>query len=239
MKQSISDLQKRRADNIIWNCAKDYSFAPDFKAYDENGGVDLYWNIIFGSARRHYEYEKLEALFAMLEKYRDAELYESLFWNALEPLLFRAELEDRPVLAKIRPKPAELDLHFTDTMTTDEIVDAARRFFYEEYGLYGDGKIRLRYRLPHMRRLSVDSFLQRGRIVIRERDLNHGRAGTWNGEYSLSTKMNEAQMRDFLETKFGKSIYPQESVSRLEKELCRGNHRFALRTRCFFFSRFF
>ena len=67
MKQSISDLQKRRADNIIWNCAKDYSFAPDFKAYDENGGVDLYWNIIFGSARRHYEYEKLEALFAMLK----------------------------------------------------------------------------------------------------------------------------------------------------------------------------
>ena len=226
MKQIISDLQKRRADNIIWNCAKDYSFAPDFKAYNENGGVDLYWNIIFGSARRHYEYEKLEAFFAMLEKYRDAELYESLFWNALEPLLFRAELEERPVLAMIRPEPAEINLHFTDSMTTDEIVDAARRFFYEEYGLYGDGKILFRYRLPHMRRLSVDSFLQRGRIVIRERDLNHGRAGTWNGEYSLSTKMNEAQMRDFLETKFGKSIYPQEYVSRLEKELCRGNHRF-------------
>ena len=33
-KQTISDLQKRRADNIIWTCAGDYSFAPDFKAYD-------------------------------------------------------------------------------------------------------------------------------------------------------------------------------------------------------------
>ena len=53
MDQNIADFQKRRADNIIWNCAKDYSFAPDFKAYDSNGDVDLYWNIIFGSARKH------------------------------------------------------------------------------------------------------------------------------------------------------------------------------------------
>ena len=43
MKQNnITDLQKRRADNIIWNCAKDYSFVPDFKAYDADGRVDLY-----------------------------------------------------------------------------------------------------------------------------------------------------------------------------------------------------
>ena len=62
MDQNIADLQKRRADNIIWNCAEDYSFVPDFKAYDRSGSVDLYWNIIFGSARRHCEYAKLEAL---------------------------------------------------------------------------------------------------------------------------------------------------------------------------------
>ena len=59
MNENHTDLQKRRADNIIWNGAKDYSFVPDFRAYSSNGEVDLYWNIIFGSARRHYEYEKL------------------------------------------------------------------------------------------------------------------------------------------------------------------------------------
>jgi hypothetical protein len=74
MDQCITEFQKRRADNIIWNCAGDYSFAPDFKAYDSSGGADIYWNIIFGSARRRYEYEKLEALFSMLDKYRDAAL---------------------------------------------------------------------------------------------------------------------------------------------------------------------
>ena len=87
MNQTITDFQKRRADNIIWNCAKDYSFVPDFKAYDSSGNVDLYWNIIYGSARRHYEYGKLEKLFAMLDGYKNASDYQAMFWNALEPVL--------------------------------------------------------------------------------------------------------------------------------------------------------
>ena len=30
----ILDSEKRRARNLIWNAAGDYSFEPDFKAYD-------------------------------------------------------------------------------------------------------------------------------------------------------------------------------------------------------------
>ena len=226
MNQTITELQKRLADNIIWNCAGDYTFAPDFKAYDSKGEVDLYWNTIFGAARRRYEYEKLEKLFAMLERYRDAAVYETEFWNALEPVLFQAERRDRPVLARIRPEPAETALKFDAAMTTDEIVETARQYFFERYGLYGGGKMRLKYRLLHFRRLSVDSFLQRGRIVIRERDRNHGTAGSWNYGYSISTKLSEPELRAFLETKFGKSLYPTEYVLQLEKRLCSGNHKF-------------
>ena len=40
----VTDAQKRRAVNIIWNSAKDYSFQPDFKAYDSEGQAELYWN---------------------------------------------------------------------------------------------------------------------------------------------------------------------------------------------------
>ena len=224
--QNISELQKRRADNIIWNCAEDYSFAPDFKAYDSNGRVDIYWNIIFGSARRHYEYEKLEELFAMLDKYKNSAVYETIFWNALEPVLFQTELSGRPVLERMRPEPVETELQFSAEMTTDEIVETAREYFYERYGLYGDGKIRLRYLMPHLRRFSVDSFLQRGPIVHHERGLYHGDINNWNGDFSFSNKMNESELRSFLETKFGKSIYPIEHVTRLEKQLCTGNHRF-------------
>ena len=226
MDQNITELQKRRAENIIWNCAEDYSFSPDFKAYDSSGGADLYWNIIFGSARRHYEYEKLEELFTMLDKYKHAAVYESIFWAALEPLLFRAELGGRPVLERMRPAPAETELKLTAEMSTEEIVDAAKRFFYERYGLYGDGKIRFRYRLPGRRRFSVDSFLQRGPLLQHEKGLYHGDVPGWNGDYSLSSKMKESELRDFLETKFGRSIYPLEQVLRLEKQLCTGRHKF-------------
>ncbi|MCR5088656.1 MAG: hypothetical protein K6C08_03970 [Oscillospiraceae bacterium] len=224
--QIISDLQKRRADNIIWNCAKDYSFVPDFKAYDHNGEVDLYWNVIYGSARRHYEYEKLEKFFAMLDRYRNSAVYESIFWNALEPVLFRTELRGRPVLERMRPVPVDTDLKFDDKMTTDGVVETAREYFYEHYGLYGDGRIRLKYRLLHLRRLSVDSFLQRGRVVVHEKDLSYGPAATAYGDFSISTKLTESELRDFLETKFGKSVFTFEQVAGLEKQLCTGNHRF-------------
>ena len=226
MNENHTDLQKRRADNIIWNGAKDYSFVPDFRAYDGNGEVDLYWNIIFGSARRHYEYEKLEKLFSMLDKYKNAALYETLFWNALEPVLFQTELQGRPVLERMRPAPVETELQLNAEMTTDEIVDTAKQFFLEHYGLYGDGKIRLKYRLPHLKRLSVDSFLQRGRVFDHEPGYCHGEARSWDGDFSLSTKLNESELRAFLETKFGKSIYSMDRLVRIEKLLCTGNHKF-------------
>ena len=226
MDQNIADLQKRRADNIIWNCAEDYSFVPDFKAYDRSGSVDLYWNIIFGSARRHCEYAKLEALFAMLDGYKNAAFYESVFWCALEPVLFERERRVRPVLERMRPAPAETELKLDAGMTTDEIVAAARRFFYERYGLYGEGKIRLKHRLPRFRRMSVDSFLQRGPIFRHEEGLYHGGVHGWDGDIFPSAKMNASELRAFLETKFGKSIYPAEQVAMLEKQLCTENHRF-------------
>ena len=226
MNENHTDLQKRRADNIIWNGAKDYSFVPDFRAYSSNGEVDLYWNIIFGSARRHYEYEKLEKLFSMLDKYKNAALYETIFWNALEPVLFQTELQSRPVLEQMRPTPVETELKLNAEMTTDEIVDTAKQFFLEHYGLYGDGKIRLKYRLPHLKRLSVDSFLQRGRVFDHEPGYYHGEARSWDGDFSLSTKLNESELRAFLETKFGKSIYSMDRLVRIEKLLCTGNHKF-------------
>ena len=223
---TITELQKRRADNIIWTCADDYSFSPDFKAYDRDGGADIYWNVIYGCARRHYEYEKLESLFAMLDRYKHSAAYEAMFWNAIEPVLFRTELSGRPVLERLRPACEESELKFDAAMTTDEIVETARRFFFERYGLRGDGKISLRYRLPRLRRMSVDSFLQRGPIFTHDKGLYHGDIRSWNGDFSLSAKMDEKQLRDFLETKFGRSIYPPEQVARLEKQLCCGNHKF-------------
>jgi len=99
---TVSELQKRRAENIIWNAAGDYSFRPDFRAYDAQGRAELYWNCIIGAVRRQYEYPKLEKLFASLADYEDADVYEGLLWLGLENAAYHRELAGRPVLRSLR-----------------------------------------------------------------------------------------------------------------------------------------
>lgn len=105
--KEISELQIKRAVNLIWNGAKRYDFTPDFKAFDENGSADLYWNCIIGAVRLHYEYDKLEAVLRIFDQYEDADLYQSLFWLGLENCTYYKELPERPVLARLRREYAE------------------------------------------------------------------------------------------------------------------------------------
>ena len=86
-----SDLQKRRAVNQIWNAAQDYTFIPDFKAFQEDGTADLYWNSIIGAVRKHYDYNKLCKLFSVFSQYEDGDLYLNLLWLGLENAVFEKE----------------------------------------------------------------------------------------------------------------------------------------------------
>ena len=110
---AVSEFQKRRAENIIWNAAGDYSFQPDFKAYDAEGRAELYWNCVIGAVRRQYEYPKLEKLFASFQAYEDADEYEGLLWLGLENGVYERERAARPVLSRLRREYAEryLALH--------------------------------------------------------------------------------------------------------------------------------
>lgn len=98
----VSDLQRRRAVNQIWNAAKDYRFSPDFKAFDEDGNADLYWNSVIGAVRRHYDYPKLAQVLSSFQQYEDADTYEGLFWLGLENAVYGKEAAERPVLACLR-----------------------------------------------------------------------------------------------------------------------------------------
>ena len=62
----IREQEKRRASNLIWNAAQDYDFEPDFKAFDEDGRADLYWNSIIGAVRKNYDPKPIEDLFASM-----------------------------------------------------------------------------------------------------------------------------------------------------------------------------
>lgn len=98
----VSQLQQRRAMNIIWNAARSYAFQPDFKAYDADGQAELYWNIIIGAVRRHYDWPRLEKVFASFQQEEDRDEYEGLLWLGLENCVFLREEKDRPVLAWLR-----------------------------------------------------------------------------------------------------------------------------------------
>ena len=107
MTEQISDFEKKRAYNLIWNAAGDYSFLPDFRFYSEAGKADIYWNSILGLARRHYDYEQFRPIFRALEREEDADIYESLIWMGLENALVRKEEKDRPVLKTLQKDYAE------------------------------------------------------------------------------------------------------------------------------------
>lgn len=98
----ISELQKKRAVNLIWNSAANYDFTPDFKAYDDKGQADIYWNCIIGAVRKFYDYPQLEKVFAAFQQYEDSDSYEGLLWLGLENCVFQKERSDRPVLSKLR-----------------------------------------------------------------------------------------------------------------------------------------
>ena len=98
----VTELQKKRAVNSIWNAARDYSFQPDFKAYDAEGQAELYLNCIIGALRRHYDYAAIEGVFAAFSQEEDADTYEGLFWLGLENCTFQREVVERPVLAALR-----------------------------------------------------------------------------------------------------------------------------------------
>ena len=121
----VNDLQRRRAENIIWNAARSHDFTPDFKAYDADARADLYWNTIIGAVRRHYDYPKIEELFRGFQAEEDSDVYEGLLWLGLENAVFEKEREERPVLESLRRDYAEHylaqlftthDLPFYDTM---------------------------------------------------------------------------------------------------------------------------
>ena len=103
----ITELQSRRAVNTIWNGAHDYGFQPDFKAYDADGNAELYWNLLLGALRRHYEYPKLRRLFDAFAKEEDSEVYEGLLWLGLENCVYEKELPERPILTQLRKERAE------------------------------------------------------------------------------------------------------------------------------------
>ena len=119
----FSENETRRAVNLIWNAARDYRFEPDFKVFDENGRAELYWNSIVGAVRRHYDWEKLSALFRTFQGAVDQALYENLLWLGLENAAFLRERADRPALPSLRETYARRVVSMSRAAKNDRLMD--------------------------------------------------------------------------------------------------------------------
>ena len=98
----LSEFEKRRAANLIWNAAGDYSISPGFRMYDEHGRADLYWNSIIGAAHRFYDWDRLMEFYNSFHETVDQGVYESLFWLALENSCYEKLKAERPAAEGLR-----------------------------------------------------------------------------------------------------------------------------------------
>ena len=272
----ISELQRKRAENIIWNCARSYSFTSDFKAYDKDGSADIYWNCIIGAVRKHYDYSRFEPFLHSLSRYEDSDTYEGLFWLGLENCVYFKELADRPVLGVLRRRYAEefvglysagmqtaaddyhlldalslahwqrvlgqtpklsrydialLDeLEFSPELDSDEIAAKAEAIFAHLFSVVTEDRKREKkgIRLLGIKKRSGKSSPGRYRkfgIGIMDRTENGGAAaGGQIEQNSLNTKLSASEVREFIETKYGKPMFNPLQTAELERNLCSGDH---------------
>ena len=270
----INELQRKRAANIVWNCAGSYDFRPDFRAYDADGQADLYWNCIFGAARKHYDYSVFEALFRAVQQYEDAEIYENLLWIGLEGCVYQHELGERPALSRLRQSYAKQyvrenshvedfqfdkalslahfqrvlglnprldpymekllnELEFPPELTAQEISERANELLLRWF------QIRAEERKKERKNSLVQSFKRNkskqdnrsfrrfGIGLLQHPQNSYGGSAAEGGQNKeLKTKMSAEELRRFMETKYGRSIYSPAHTDKLERSLCVGRHEF-------------
>lgn len=121
-----TELQEQRAKNIIWNAAEDYSFLPDFEAFNTDGEADLYFNCIIGAVHRYYDYAPFQDLFLRMGRMPEAELFRSLLWLGLEQCVYHRAWKDRPALQELRTSYARRILQQSQSYWDQELFDRLR-----------------------------------------------------------------------------------------------------------------
>lgn len=94
--------EERRALNMIWTAARDYSFRPEFMAFDGDGEADLYLNSIIGYTQRWFDSPRLSELFGSFQGAALQDVYDTVLWLGLESAAYEKEREGRPVLKELR-----------------------------------------------------------------------------------------------------------------------------------------
>ncbi len=104
MAEASQASRRRRAQNVQWAAAGDYSFRPQFLALGSDGEPSLYLNCVAGLGRKWFAWDQFQPLFNAIgraSKPKQA-LFDTVFWLGLESSLFALESPQRPALAELR-----------------------------------------------------------------------------------------------------------------------------------------
>ncbi len=162
----IAEFEKKRAANLIWNGAQDYTIATGFRVYDLDGRADLYWNSIVGAIHLHYNWEKLKLFYNTFHETIDQGIYESLFWIALENAAFEKEKTIRPVFPYLRMQYAKRELpHIKPGINQNRadviLMGHLRRALGEDAGLPDLVDVKLLDALEMSGDLTTDEIIER------------------------------------------------------------------------------
>ncbi len=122
----IRESEQRRADNLIWNTALDYSIVPWMRVYDSEGRAELYWNSVIGAVFARYDRERLCRFTDNFGAGEERRLLETVFWLGLNSAVYDRAAAARPALSSLRDRYADSLRDVRD----DERVSAVLRAYY-------------------------------------------------------------------------------------------------------------
>lgn len=124
------EREERRAENLIWNAAQDYSIRPEYAAFDQEGRADLYFNHIIGAVYRYYDFDRLAELFHYFQRKPNGSLYADLLWLGLENSAFGRAKADCPALIGLRECYARTFLNQRQLGTGQELMGTLKTGHY-------------------------------------------------------------------------------------------------------------
>ena len=211
--------EKKRALNIIWNGAEDYSFQSEFAVYDENGKAGLYINYIIGAAYKYYDGEILKDFFNYLRTDSDHEFYEQLTWIGLENSTYHKGIKERPVLKKLRENYSKKVLSGEITLFERAILNEIKLAHYKR--VLGE-KPRTEARiLDILNELEFDEHMDTQQIIVRMNEIIKKyfkfRAGSYEFQLDNHKEKKKADTEEFYEEK--KENAEEDSGYSLMKDL--------------------
>ncbi len=123
----------RRAMNLIWNAAQDYSWNSPFLAFHPNGDPDDYMNMVIGLTAKWLDAERITDFFERLGEGPTLDEASSLLWLGIENCVYGKEVSVRPVLSSLRRQRAGEFFRINGMLSEQQMSFMSIRVYDQEF----------------------------------------------------------------------------------------------------------